>query len=421
MKNMSDPKTFKEIREQYRREREVAKQKLKNDMRAINEEFKQSIKSGSSPEGIKREQDIIDKMFALLPWWVHTILFLVFVLGWTGGSGFWRSLGVVMLLGATITLIVIGIKRKKLESEVKKSGRIFASVLLAISFIILNVATPKVDIDDIDSMANITDVDQEKIEEQEEKETEERDLAELRESLAQDVDYKQGEHVKVTRVVDGDTIHTDKYKIRIIGLDAPETNHSNKSMQCFSKEATAEMKRLVGDEMVYLRPDPSQSSTDKYGRYLFYVYLEDGRNVAYEMIKQGFAHEYTYNSNPHKWQKQFKEAQKHASDNNLGLWAKNACKDDTKKVADSKKATKVSQRQRSTSSSTPAKKSTSAPASQKKSACNIKGNINRKGEKIYHVPGGAYYNKTVIDESAGERWFCSEAEAQQAGWRRSKR
>lgn len=53
--------------------------------------------------------------------------------------------------------------------------------------------------------------------------------------------------------------------------------------------------------------------------------------------------------------------------------------------------------------------------------CKIKGNISSSGEKIYHVPGGAYYDKTVINTEAGERWFCSENEAQAAGWRESKR
>ncbi|MCL1900730.1 MAG: DUF1524 domain-containing protein [Promicromonosporaceae bacterium] len=55
------------------------------------------------------------------------------------------------------------------------------------------------------------------------------------------------------------------------------------------------------------------------------------------------------------------------------------------------------------------------------SDCDIKGNISRKGEKIYHVPGQQDYNKTVIDQSAGERWFCSEDEAVAAGWRRAMR
>ncbi|HEX7456359.1 MAG TPA: thermonuclease family protein, partial [Candidatus Nanoarchaeia archaeon] len=47
-------------------------------------------------------------------------------------------------------------------------------------------------------------------------------------------------------------------------------------------------------------------------------------------------------------------------------------------------------------------------------------NISSSGEKIYHMPGQRYYNKTVISESKGERWFCSEEEAQKAGWRKSK-
>ena len=52
--------------------------------------------------------------------------------------------------------------------------------------------------------------------------------------------------------------------------------------------------------------------------------------------------------------------------------------------------------------------------------CDIKGNINRDGKMIYHVPGGRWYEQTRIDESAGERWFCSEDKAQEAGWRRSQ-
>ena len=53
--------------------------------------------------------------------------------------------------------------------------------------------------------------------------------------------------------------------------------------------------------------------------------------------------------------------------------------------------------------------------------CVIKGNISKTGEKIYHVPGGEYYDRTDIDPSKGERWFCSEKEARQKGWRRSRR
>lgn len=52
--------------------------------------------------------------------------------------------------------------------------------------------------------------------------------------------------------------------------------------------------------------------------------------------------------------------------------------------------------------------------------CNIKGNISYAGEKIYHLPGQKYYNKTSINIEQGERYFCSESEAISAGWRKSK-
>lgn len=52
--------------------------------------------------------------------------------------------------------------------------------------------------------------------------------------------------------------------------------------------------------------------------------------------------------------------------------------------------------------------------------CLVKGNIS-SGGKIYHIPGGQFYDKTIIDTSRGEKWFCSETEAQTAGWRRSQR
>lgn len=53
--------------------------------------------------------------------------------------------------------------------------------------------------------------------------------------------------------------------------------------------------------------------------------------------------------------------------------------------------------------------------------CMIKGNINDHGDRIYHVPGDTWYARTKVDVSKGERWFCSEREAQAAGWRPPKK
>ena len=55
------------------------------------------------------------------------------------------------------------------------------------------------------------------------------------------------------------------------------------------------------------------------------------------------------------------------------------------------------------------------------SGCTIKGNISKKGERIYHLPGQENYDDIVITLSKGERWFCSEEEAVNAGWRKAKR
>lgn len=64
--------------------------------------------------------------------------------------------------------------------------------------------------------------------------------------------------------------------------------------------------------------------------------------------------------------------------------------------------------------------STSAP-SKPVDGCVIKGNISSSGERIYHVPGQQFYDVTKIDVSKGERWFCSEQAALDAGWRKSLR
>lgn len=56
-----------------------------------------------------------------------------------------------------------------------------------------------------------------------------------------------------------------------------------------------------------------------------------------------------------------------------------------------------------------------------KSGCEIKGNVSlRTGERIHHLPGQRYYEDTVISHENGERWFCTEDEAEANGWRRAK-
>lgn len=241
------------------------------------------------------------------------------------------------------------------------------------------------------------------------------------ESLLANEEIRKSPTYQVLKVVDGDTIHISyngkDEKVRFIGLDTPETKDPRKPIQCFGREASAKMTELVENKKVRLEFDRTQGERDKYGRLLAFVYSEDNKNLAYEMIRQGYGNEYTYNSNPYKYQNEFKEAARKAREENKGLWAENTCAGDTTKPADMS-ATKP--QPTPVSNSTPRPRTAPAPVAptpqqqQSQGACVIKGNISRNG-KIYHMPGQKYYNKTNP-----EAIFCSEAEAQSAGFRRAR-
>ncbi|HLD03371.1 MAG TPA: thermonuclease family protein, partial [Candidatus Dojkabacteria bacterium] len=126
----------------------------------------------------------------------------------------------------------------------------------------------------------------------------------------------------VTKVVDGDTFNlllNDKTEtVRLIGIDTPETKAPNKPVECFGQEATVKLTSLIANKKVSIEFDPSQGERDSFGRLLLYVWI-DSTFVNEEMIKQGFAYEYTYNL-PYKYQAEFKAAQNTAKNNGLGLW-----------------------------------------------------------------------------------------------------
>jgi micrococcal nuclease len=139
---------------------------------------------------------------------------------------------------------------------------------------------------------------------------------------------------KVTRVVDGDTIvvniNGQDEKIRLIGVNTPESVDPRKPVECFGLEASKYTKTLLENQSVILESDPTQGDTDKYGRLLRYVLLPgtsatiNPTNINLKLIQDGYAHEYTYNK-PYKYQKQFKQAQSDASSAQRGLWSTTAC------------------------------------------------------------------------------------------------
>ena len=72
-------------------------------------------------------------------------------------------------------------------------------------------------------------------------------------------------------------------------------------------------------------------------------------------------------------------------------------------------------------SASPSSSSSSSTATRKKDdGCDIKGNVSSNGSKRYHVPETVFYDSVKIDESKGERWFCSEEDAEKAGWKKAQ-
>jgi micrococcal nuclease len=139
-------------------------------------------------------------------------------------------------------------------------------------------------------------------------------------------------YYSVVEVVDGDTVKVNingtTETLRLIGLDTPETVDPRKPVQCFGKEASNKGKELLIGKKVRVEEDPTQGKRDKYNRLLTYIYTENGTFYNKYMIEQGYAHEYTYNS-AYKYQAEFKEAQRLAQQNQLGLWSPNTCNGNT--------------------------------------------------------------------------------------------
>lgn len=139
-------------------------------------------------------------------------------------------------------------------------------------------------------------------------------------------------YFEVTKIIDGDTIevkiNTQTEKIRMIGVDTPETLDPRKPVQCFGNEASAKTKELLLNKKVRLEIDTTQSDRDKYQRLLRYIYRDDGLFINKWLIQNGYAHEYTYNI-PYKFQQEFKTAEKYARENSLGLWNINTCNNNT--------------------------------------------------------------------------------------------
>lgn len=120
-------------------------------------------------------------------------------------------------------------------------------------------------------------------------------------------------------MVDGDTIELDgKEKVRLIGVDTPETKHPKRPVEFFGRQASAFTESLMLSKRVRLEFD--QNRTDRFGRTLAYVFLEDGTFVNAEIIRRGYG--FAYTKYPFRHLEHFRAFEREARETERGLWAK---------------------------------------------------------------------------------------------------
>lgn len=127
---------------------------------------------------------------------------------------------------------------------------------------------------------------------------------------------------KVLRVCDGDTISISyegkEEKVRFLRVDTPESNHPDKKQNIPMGKTAAEYteKRLAG-KSVDLEFEGERK--DRHGRLLAYVFI-GGKNYCLELVEQGLSPYYTKYGPSKKYDKEFKEAERQARKQGLGIW-----------------------------------------------------------------------------------------------------
>ncbi|AJD91119.1 thermonuclease [Jeotgalibacillus malaysiensis] len=188
----------------------------------------------------------------------------------------------------------------------------------------------------------------------------------------------------VTYVVDGDTLDVKLEdgtveRIRLLLIDTPETKHPTIGVEPYGPEASAFTSQLEG-ERVELELDAAER--DRYGRLLAYVW-HDGEMFNEKLLAEGLARVAVYPPNT-KYVDEFREIEKKAKNQEIGIWSE-----------ENYQAEEVN--------------------NEPSEDCMIKGNINSRGDKIYHTESSSYYAQTIPEE-----WFCSIEEAEEAGFRAPK-
>jgi len=203
-------------------------------------------------------------------------------------------------------------------------------------------------------------------------------------------------------VIDGDTMELHGTRIRLFGVDAPEaaqtcTHDDGSEWRCGREAALKLADRLKQATVACARRD-----TDRYGRMVATCEAQ-GSDVGAWLVREGWATAYR------EFSMDYVKDEESARRDKRGIW--NGRFVDPAEYRAGKRPSRsvtVARAERNMAQQSP------------RPGCTIKGNINAKDERIYHLPGTEHYAVTSITTSRGERWFCSELEAAAAGWRAAR-
>jgi len=210
-------------------------------------------------------------------------------------------------------------------------------------------------------------------------------------------------------IVDGDTLVIGATKIRLNAIDAPETDQS--CLDAYQKLypcgllARDRLRAYIGQSTVSCETE----GIDRYGRNLAICFLKD-TDLNNWLVREGLALAYIQYSN------RYQQGEEEARRNRKGLWsgAFVAPWDWRHRTPQTPLLGAIAAKVSQTSLSNIGVQSPPIPD------CAIKGNVNHKGDRIYFLPVTSAYGKVKMDKGLGERWFCSEQEAEAAGWRKAK-
>jgi endonuclease YncB( thermonuclease family) len=203
------------------------------------------------------------------------------------------------------------------------------------------------------------------------------------------------------RAKDGDSLMVGDKEVRLFGIDAPELDQTcqrgGESWAC-GAAARDLLDSLMRGKSVFC----SQTGTDQFQRVLARC-VAGTTDLNRAMVANGYAVAFR------RYSSDYVSAEDSAKVNRRGLWSsKFAMPSDYRHASEPPARTMSSPARRAP------RVSSNDWQARASSNCSIKGNRNRKGQWIYHLPGMPYY-----DQTRAEELFCTEAEAQAAGYRRA--